>query len=77
MEDQLLYLEKVLLLIRQNELYAKLSKCSFGIAKVEYLGYLISGNGVETDPKKIKAIANWPETSITEGCNEFLGLIGY
>jgi len=44
-EDHLLHLEKVLPLMRQNELYAKLSKCSFGITKVEYLGYLIFGQG--------------------------------
>jgi len=47
--------------MRQNELYAKLSKCSFGIAKVEYLGYLISVKGMEIDPKNIEVIANWPE----------------
>ena len=61
MKNHLLHLERVLTLMRQQELYAKLSKCTFGIAKVEYLGYIISGNGVETDPKKIEVIANWPE----------------
>jgi len=58
MEDHLVHLEKVLLLMRQNELYANLSECSFGIAKVECLGYFISGRGVETSPKKIEVIAN-------------------
>ena len=46
LEDHLVHFGKVLLLMRHNELYAMLSKCSFGIAKVEYLGYLISGKGV-------------------------------
>ena len=45
MEEHLGHLEQVFTLRRQNELYAKLSKCSFGITKVEYLGHLILGKG--------------------------------
>ena len=58
MVDHLVHLEKVLLLMRQHKLYAKLSKGFVGISKVEYLGYFISRKGVETDPKKIEVIAN-------------------
>lgn len=43
MSDHVKHLETVLHLMRQHELYGKLSKCSFGITKVEYLGYYISG----------------------------------
>lgn len=41
-------------------MYAKASKCSFVIDKVEYLGHSISAAGVETDPKKVEAVAKWP-----------------
>jgi len=58
LQDHLLHLEKVFLLMRQHKLFAKLSKCCFGIPKVEYLGYFISNKGVETDPRKIEVIAN-------------------
>jgi len=47
LEDYLVHLDKVFLLMRQNELYAKLSKCCFGMAKAEYLGYFISEKGVK------------------------------
>jgi len=63
--------------MRQNELYAKLSKCSFGIVKVEYLWYLISGKGVKIDPKKIEVIANWSEQKTQKDLRSFLGLTGY
>jgi len=62
--------------MRQNELYTKLSKCSFSIAKVEYLGYLILEKGVETDAKKIEVIANWPELKTHKDVRSFLGLQG-
>jgi len=75
--DHLVHLEKVLLLMRQHKLYAKLSKCFFGMTKVEYLGHFISGKGMETDPKKIEVIANWPEPKIQKDVRSFLCLAGY
>lgn len=46
--------------MKDNKMYAKESKCNFAMQKVEYLGHFISGKGVETDPKKIAAIVQWP-----------------
>lgn len=43
----LIHLEEVLQLLRQHCLYAKRSKCSFGLNKVDYLGHTISGQGAE------------------------------
>lgn len=39
----------------------KLSKCEFFKHEVKFLGYILSTNGVKTDPDKIKAIEEWPE----------------
>ncbi|XP_076935063.1 uncharacterized protein LOC143601564 [Bidens hawaiensis] len=70
-------LEQVLLLMRENSLMAKKSKCSFGGAVVEYLGRIISGQGVQTDPKKIIAIQEWPIPQNLKQLRGFLGLAGY
>ena len=67
----------VLQTIRANELFAKLSKCHFGIDKVEYLGHYISSAGVETDPKKIAIIVDWPTPTSQIALRSFLGLTGY
>lgn len=48
----------VLELLRQNQLYAKETKCHFRDSQVEYLGHLISKEGVVIDPKKIHANMN-------------------
>lgn len=58
--DHLLHLEIVLQLLELNQLYAKRTKCIFGVAQVDYLGYIISAKRVTTDPKKIQATIDWP-----------------
>jgi hypothetical protein len=67
----------VLALLRQHELYAKESKCSFAQDRIEYLGNIISREGVATDSEKTAAMNAWPvPTSATE-LRGFLGLTGY
>lgn len=65
--DQHLARMEVVLSRLQNEgLKAKLSKCAFFKKKVQYLGHVISSEGVSTDPGKVDAVAHWPRpTSVT------------
>ena len=46
----------VLQLLKDEELYAKPSKCFFGGKEVEYLGHIVFHEGVKVDPKKIKSM---------------------
>lgn len=71
------HLEAVLQLMQNNKMYAKESKCNFAMEKVEYLGHFISGQGVETDPRKISAIVEWPVPKSVKDLRSFLGLSGY
>nr|XP_009796424.1 PREDICTED: uncharacterized protein LOC104243009 [Nicotiana sylvestris]XP_016468831.1 PREDICTED: uncharacterized protein LOC107791307 [Nicotiana tabacum] len=77
MEDRVLHLRKVLEILRRDQLFAKLSKCSFGQPKVEYLGHIISGEGVSPDSSKIEAMASWPTSKTIKTLRGFLGLTGY
>nr|KYP49228.1 Retrovirus-related Pol polyprotein from transposon 17.6 [Cajanus cajan] len=58
--DHLIHLKLVLELLTTNQFFAKYSKCVFVEPTIAYLGHLISAQGVQPDPKKIKAILEWP-----------------
>src|SRR5262249_51971146 len=54
------HLAIVLQVLRENQLYAKLSKCEFWLDKVCFLGHVISKEGIQVDPQKVEAVSNWP-----------------
>jgi hypothetical protein len=49
LQDHVTHLQQVFDLLKQNQLYVKLNKCSFAQPQIEYLGHVISGQGVATD----------------------------
>ena len=53
MEDHKHHLQQVLAELRKHRLFLKESKCSFAQSRLEYLGHIISAEGVSTDPNKI------------------------
>ena len=55
-KDHVQNVDRVLKLLEEKQLYAKSSKCFFGVHKVEYMGHILSHEGVKVDRKKIKAI---------------------
>ncbi|XP_057535294.1 uncharacterized protein LOC130813476 [Amaranthus tricolor] len=63
--------------MRQHQMFVKESKCAFVQSKVEYLGHFISACGVETDPRKIAAVARWLIPQNIKELRSFSGLIGY
>ncbi|WMV59336.1 hypothetical protein MTR67_052721, partial [Solanum verrucosum] len=76
-EDHDKHLWIILEILKEKELYAKLSKCEFWLDEVTFLGHVVSAEGVKVDPSKIKAVVEWrPPKSPTE-VRSFLGLAGY
>ena len=74
LEEHLLRLRAVFEKLNQVRLKLKPSKCELFRHKFIYLGHVVSKNGIQTDPKKVKAIRKWPvPTNVTE-VRSFLGL---
>jgi hypothetical protein len=67
----------VLQLLKEQQLYAKPSKCFFGVKEVEYLGHIVCHEGVKVEPNKIKAMMEWLIPKTLKNLRGFLGLTGY
>jgi hypothetical protein len=44
--------------LRENRLYAKLSKCEFWMKEVAFLGYIILKGGISMDPNKVQDVSS-------------------
>ena len=55
----------------------KLSKCEFFKSYVTYLGHIVAKDGIETDPKKITIIKEWPVPKTVTEVQSFLGCTNY
>ena len=71
------HLRTVLQTMRDQQLYAKFSKCEFWLDQVVFLGHVVSADGIKVDPKKIEVVVRWePPKNVSEICS-FLGMAGY
>lgn len=70
------HVRQVLEILSHHTLFARRSKCHFGVTKVEYLEYIVIGKGVKADPKKVALIVEWPTPKDTKSLQGFLGFDG-
>jgi len=65
---------EVLKHLRDNDLFVKPEKCCFRVTEVDFLGMIVSRNGIKMDPEKVNAILKWPEPTNVKQVRAFLGL---
>lgn len=58
LEEHAQHLAQVFAILKEHQFLLKKSKCIFAQQQLEYLGHIISGQGVATDPTKIQAVAD-------------------
>ncbi|KAJ0600345.1 putative nucleotidyltransferase, Ribonuclease H [Helianthus annuus] len=76
-EEHEQHLRLILDLLRNEQLYAKFSKCDFLIREVHFLGHVVNKDGIHVDPSKVDSIKNWPAPRTPIEIRQFLGLAGY
>jgi hypothetical protein len=76
-EDHNAKVRTVLDRLRENKLYAKLEKCEFSVDRVEFLGHILSKDGISMCKSKVDAILKWPVPRTVKEVQAFLGLANY
>ena len=76
-EEHLQHLEEIFECLRKAGLELKLQKCSFFKKHIQYLGHLISDEGIQPLPEKLESIAKMQVPQNAKQLKQFLGLVGY
>ena len=70
-------LRQIFTLLSSNGLIIQKSKCIFGVQELEYLGHLITVEGVRPLPSRIEVIRNFPTPDSRSSLQRFLGMINF
>ncbi|CEP01920.1 hypothetical protein PBRA_008863, partial [Plasmodiophora brassicae] len=76
-EEHEQHVRLVLERLRSARLTAKLSKCLFDAPEVEFLGYLVSKDGLRLDPSRVDTILAWAPPRDLHGLQVFLGFANF
>ncbi|GJP71846.1 hypothetical protein CLOP_g2635 [Closterium sp. NIES-67] len=77
MQQHVEHLRRVFEILRREHFYVKLSKSDFALEKVQFLGHIVSAQGVHVDPKKIEAVRTWKTPENVKELQQFLGFANY
>ncbi|CAI7878626.1 unnamed protein product [Closterium sp. NIES-53] len=77
MKQHIKHLRRVFEILRREKFYVKLSKSEFVLKEVQFLGHMVSAQGVHVDPKKIEAVRTWKTSENVKELQQFLGYANY
>lgn len=77
LEEHVKLLKEVFQILSDHQFCIKRSKCSFAQQKVEYLGHVVSAEGVAIEPSMVEAVNKWHVPANLKQLRGFLGLTGY
>ncbi|XP_058111660.1 uncharacterized mitochondrial protein AtMg00860-like [Magnolia sinica] len=71
------HLHTVLNTLKENQLYAKLTKCEFWEEELKFMGHVVNAEGIAVDPAKVEAVFKWEQPTTVTEVRSFLGTTGY
>ena len=77
MDEHVAHLRAVFNALRDACLFGNLEKCTFCTARVSFLGYVVTPQGIEVDQAKVETIQGWPVPTTITHVRSFLGVAGF
>lgn len=71
------HLRQVFSRLKEYGLRVNASKCKFGQAELEFLGFVISGDGCKPTAEKIEIITKWPKPETNNELRRWLGVVNF
>ncbi|MBW0560474.1 hypothetical protein O181_100189 [Austropuccinia psidii MF-1] len=76
-EEHVTHVSTVLARLKFKNLFPKASKCFFHVSSVEYLGYVVSSEGLKMDQAKVQQTLNWTPPRNLKALQSFLGFANF
>lgn len=77
LEEHLQNIKLIFQRLRDTNLKVQVDKCEFLRKEIDFLGHLVTQEGIKPNPKKLKAITNYPLPKTTKQIKSFLGITGF
>ena len=77
LDEHLLHIRRVLERLKEEKMFINLKKCSFVKKELVHLGFVVSPKGLKMDPKKVRAILEWPTPRSATEVRSFHGLVSF
>ncbi|XP_048228314.1 uncharacterized protein LOC125369579 [Ricinus communis] len=75
--EHMLHLRDLFEKLRTHKLYGKMEKCTFMCNSISFLGYIVSSEGIQVDPEKVKAISTWLVPRDVHEVRSFHGIVSF
>ncbi|QRV88426.1 Retrotransposable element Tf2 protein [Ceratobasidium sp. AG-Ba] len=76
-EDHEKHVREVLSRLQKHNLYCNLAKCFFSVKEIDYLGLIVSPEGIRVDPAKVVKAIDWSIPSKVVQVQEFVGFCNF
>lgn len=76
-EEHRIHLRTLFGCLQQYGIAINLNKCVFGKSAVNFLGHLITAEGISPSPDKVKVITEFPEPTTVKGLRRFLEMANF
>ncbi|KAG2217132.1 hypothetical protein INT45_011915 [Circinella minor] len=76
-QEHITRIDELLALLNKHNLRLSPKKCHFLQTEVRYLGFIITGDGINPDPTKVETIANWPIPKNSKDVSKFIGFCAF
>lgn len=76
-DEHVMNVNKVIDVLRKEQLILKMLKCEFGKTSLVFLGHIVGGGELKINLSKVEVIMNWPKPNIVTKVIRFLGATKY
>ncbi|GFS10293.1 RNA-directed DNA polymerase (Reverse transcriptase) domain containing protein [Elysia marginata] len=71
------HLREALQRLESKDFRLQISKCEFNVSRIDFLGHIISADGITPDPKNVQPILDAPTLKTLKQIQSFLSMINY